>query len=87
MRREKKYITHKGIFEGKIRKRMSIEPRNMTNADDLVEIFKEKLPDEEEGTLTIYQRDLISRELTFVKKIRIFKDLFLTREESNESGS
>lgn len=87
MRREKKYITHKGIFEGKIRKRMSIEPRNMVNADDLVEIFKEKLPDEEEGTLTIYQRDLISRELTFVKKIQIYKDLFLTNEESHESDS
>ncbi len=87
MRREKKYITHKGIFEGKIRKRMSIEPRNMENADDLLEIFKEKLPDEEEGTLTIYQRDLISRELTFVKKIQIYKDLFLTREESREMDS
>jgi len=59
----------------------------MENADDLLEIFKEKLPDEEEGTLTIYQRDLISRELTFVKKIQIYKDLFLTREESREMDS
>lgn len=80
---EKKYIAYKGVFEGKIRKRMSIEPREMTNADDLVEIFKNKLPDEEEGILKIYQRDLISGSLTFVKKIMIFNDLFITREESN----
>jgi len=82
MKKENKYITHKGIFEGKIRKRLSIEPRNMTSADDLVEIFKKKLPDEEEGTLTIYQRDLVSGELTFVKKIHIFQDLFLNHEDS-----
>ncbi|MFX1275802.1 MAG: hypothetical protein ACFFBP_11050 [Promethearchaeota archaeon] len=83
MRKEKRYVTHKGVFEGKIRKRLSIEPKNMTNIDELIEIFRNKLPEEEEGTLKIYEKDLISGELTFVKTIMIYKDLHLTEEDSN----
>ena len=83
MKGEKKYITHKGVFEGKIRKRLSIEPRNMTNIDDLIALFRNKLPEDEEGTLKIYEKDLISGEITHVKTIMIYKDLYLTEEDSN----
>ena len=82
MTKEKKYITHKGVFEGKTTKRMSIEPRNMSNIDDLIELFREKLPDDEEGTLKIYRRDRIKGDLTFIKKVMIFNNLFLNKEDS-----
>ena len=83
MKKENKYITHKGVFEGKIIKRRSIEPKNITNPDDLIELFRKKLPEEEEGTLKIYQKNLISGDLTFVKKVMIYNDLHLTEEDSN----
>ena len=82
MMKEKKYITHRGVFEGKITKRMSIEPKNLTNGDDLIELFRIKLPEEEEGSLKIYEKDIISGELTFIKKVMIYNNLFLTKEDS-----
>ncbi|MFX1236298.1 MAG: hypothetical protein ACFFAS_18775 [Promethearchaeota archaeon] len=80
---ENNYITHKGVFKGKNLKRISVEPKNMTNMDDLITLFNKKLPEDEEGTLEIYRKDLISGELTFVKKVMIYKNLFLTERESN----
>ena len=62
-------------------KRMSIEPKNMEKMDDLIDLFRKKLPEDEEGTLEIYQRDIVSGELTFIKKILIYCDLFLSDED------
>lgn len=81
MTNEKKYITHKGIFEGKNLKRMSIEPKNVENVDDLIDLFRRKLPEDEEGTLQIYKRDIVSGELTFIKKVMIYSELFLSEED------
>ncbi len=81
--KENNYITHKGVFYGKNLQKISVEPKNMTNVDELITLFKKKLPEDEEGTLEIYQKDLISGKLTFVKKVMIYKNLFLSEKESD----
>ncbi|MBN1800756.1 MAG: hypothetical protein JW891_04575 [Candidatus Lokiarchaeota archaeon] len=81
--KENSYITYRGIFRGKNLQKISIEPKNMTNAEDLIDLFKTKLPEDEEGTLEIYQKDLVSGRLSFVKKVMIYKNLFLSEKESN----
>ena len=82
--KEKAYISYKGIFEGSITKRMSIQRKDL---DDLINLFDKNLPPNEEGILRIYKRNLLSGEQTFVKKISIITSLFLTKEESIKNSS
>lgn len=77
--KEKEYISYKGVFEGKINKRLTIQRKEI---DDLINIFEKRFPPDEEGVLRIYEKNLLSGEQTFIKKISIINSLFLTREES-----
>ena len=82
--KEKEYISYKGVFEGIITKRMTITRNEI---DDLINLFDKNLPQNEEGTLKIYEKNRLSGEQTFVKKISILNSLFLTREESIKKGT
>ena len=82
--KEKEYITYKGVFEGKITKRMTIQRKKL---DDLINLFDNNLPPNEEGVLRIYKKNLLSGEQVFIKKISIINSLFLTREESIKRGT
>ena len=82
--KEKEYISYKGVFEGKITKRMTIQRKKL---DDLINLFDNNLPPNEEGVLRIYEKNLLSGEQVFIKKISIINSLFLTREESIKKGT
>jgi len=82
--KEKEYYSYKGVFEGKITKRLTIQRKEI---DDLINLFDKNLPPNEEGVLRIYEKNLLSGEQTFVKKISILNSLFLTREDSIKKGT
>jgi len=82
--KEKEYVSYKGVFEGIITKRMTITRNEI---DDLINLFDKNLPQNEEGVLKIYEKNRLSGEQTFVKKISILNSLFLTREESIKEGT
>ena len=82
--KEKAYISYKGVFKGTITKRLTIQRKEV---DDLIKIFEDNLPANEEGVLRIYEKNLLSGEQVFIKKITIINSLFLTREESIKKGT
>jgi len=82
--KEKEYISYKGVFEGKITKRLTIQRKEI---EDLINLFDRNLPPNEEGVLRIYEKNRLSGEQIFIKKISILNSLFLTREESIKKGT
>jgi len=82
--KEKEYISYKGVFEGIITKRMTIQRKQL---DELINLFDKNLPPNEEGVLRIYEKNLLTGEKVFIKKISIINSLFLTREESIKKGT
>jgi hypothetical protein len=82
--KEKEYVSYKGVFQGKKTKRMTIRRKQI---DDLINLFENNLPPDEEGVLRIYEKNLLTGEQVFVKKISIINSLFLTREESIKRGT
>ncbi len=82
--KEKEYISYKGVFEGNLTKRLTITRKEL---EDLIDLYDHNLPPHEEGVLRIYEKDLLSGEQTFLKKISILNALFLTKEESIKKGT